>query len=97
MEEQTEFDTEITCQHSYDKRCAKSLVTIYNSAQVQWNLFARWNWNILFVFQEEECEENYVKKCFIEYSKTAVNVTSKVCRTPLVKVSIWFNSSSLEA
>ena len=39
MEEQTEFDTEITCQHSYDKRCAKSLVTIYNSAQVVEHLF----------------------------------------------------------
>ena len=36
--------------------------------------------------QEEECEENFVKKCFIEYSKTAANVTAKVCRTPLVKV-----------
>ena len=28
-----------------------------------------------------------MKKCFIEYSKTAVNVTSRVCRTPLVKVN----------
>ena len=35
--------------------------------------------------QEEECEENYVKKCFIEYSKHAVNVTVNICRTPLVK------------
>ena len=69
MEERTEFDQEITCQHSYDKRCAKSLVTVYNSQQ------------------EEECEENYVKNCFIEYSKYATNVTNKVCRTPLVKVS----------
>ena len=69
MEERTEYDQEITCQHSYDKRCAKSLVTVYNSQQ------------------EEECEENYVKNCFIEYSKFAANVTNKVCRTPLVKVS----------
>jgi len=67
MEEITEYDTEVTCQHSYNRRCAKSLITVYNSAQ------------------EEECEENYVKNCFIEYSKTAVNVTAKVCRTPLVK------------
>ena len=22
------------------------------------------------LFQEEECEENYVKKCFIQYGKT---------------------------
>ena len=37
------------------------------------------------IFQEEECEENYVKKCFIEYNKVAQNVTVNVCRTPLVK------------
>ena len=37
------------------------------------------------LFQEEECQENYVKKCFIEYAKTAQNVTVSVCRTPLVK------------
>merc|ERR1712012_332558 len=67
MEEVTEWDTEYTCQHSYNRRCAKSLTTTYNAAQ------------------EEECEENYVKKCFIEYQKTAQNVTVTVCRTPLVK------------
>ena len=37
------------------------------------------------LFQEEECQDNYVKKCFIEYAKTAENVTVSVCRTPLVK------------
>ena len=37
------------------------------------------------LFQEEECEENYVKKCFIQYGKTAQNVTVNICRTPLVK------------
>merc|ERR1719187_751147 len=67
MEEVTEWDTEYTCQHSYNRRCAKSLTTTYNAAQ------------------EEECEENYVKKCFIEYNKFAQNVTVNVCRTPLVK------------
>jgi hypothetical protein len=35
--------------------------------------------------QEEECQENFVKKCFIQYGKTAQNVTVTVCRTPLVK------------
>ena len=35
--------------------------------------------------QEEECPENYVKKCFIQYSKTAQNVTVNNCRTPLVQ------------
>ena len=39
----------------------------------------------LLLFQEEECEENYVKKCFIQYGKTAQNVTVNICRTPLVK------------
>ena len=35
--------------------------------------------------QEEDCNENFVKNCFIEYSKTAQNITVTVCRTPLVK------------
>ena len=35
--------------------------------------------------QEEECEENFRKTCFIEYEKTARNETVNVCREPLVK------------
>ena len=35
--------------------------------------------------QEEDCQENYIKNCFIEYGQTAQNVTVTVCRTPLVK------------
>merc|ERR1712106_36197 len=35
--------------------------------------------------QEEECEENYRKSCFIEYEQIAFNETVAVCRTPLVK------------
>merc|ERR1712241_581066 len=35
--------------------------------------------------QEEECEENYRKNCFIDYDKIAFNQTVNVCRTPLVK------------
>merc|ERR1712059_225219 len=35
--------------------------------------------------QEEECEENFRKNCFIEYEKIAFNETAEVCRTPLVK------------
>jgi len=35
--------------------------------------------------QEEECEENFRKSCFIEYEKIAFNETVRVCRTPLVK------------
>jgi hypothetical protein len=36
--------------------------------------------------QEEECEDNYKKDCFIEYKKVAQNVTVEFCHTPLVKV-----------
>jgi len=35
--------------------------------------------------QEEECEENFRKNCFIDYDKIAFNETVQVCRTPLVK------------
>jgi len=35
--------------------------------------------------QEEECEENFRKNCFINYEKIAFNETVSVCRTPLVK------------
>jgi len=35
--------------------------------------------------QEEECEENFRKNCFINYDKIAFNETVQVCRTPLVK------------
>ena len=35
--------------------------------------------------QEEECEENFRKSCFINYEKIAFNETVQVCRTPLVK------------
>merc|ERR1712200_44808 len=35
--------------------------------------------------QEEECEENFRKSCFIEYEKIAFNETTNICRTHLVK------------
>merc|ERR1711962_212776 len=35
--------------------------------------------------QEEECEENFRKSCFIAYEQIAFNETATVCRTPLVK------------
>merc|ERR1712025_9948 len=35
--------------------------------------------------QEEECEENFRKSCFIEYEQIAFNETVEICRTPLVK------------
>merc|ERR1719268_729464 len=35
--------------------------------------------------QEEECEENFRKNCFIEYEQIAFNETANICRTPLFK------------
>ena len=34
MEEVTEYDTVIKCDHSYNRRCAKSLKTTYEAQQV---------------------------------------------------------------
>jgi len=67
MEEKIEWEVVVSCEHSYDRRCAKTLKTNYKP------------------FQEEICQENYVKSCFIEYQQTAQNVTVAVCRVPLVK------------
>ena len=36
-------------------------------------------------FQEEECNDNYVKNCFLTYETKAMKETVKICRTPLVK------------
>ena len=35
--------------------------------------------------QEEECEENFRKTCFITMVDTAMNVTTNVCKKPMVK------------
>ena len=35
--------------------------------------------------QEEDCEENFRKSCFIEYEQIAFNETVQICRQPLVK------------
>merc|ERR1712080_58454 len=35
--------------------------------------------------QEEDCDENFRKNCFIEYEQIAFNETANICRTPLVK------------
>ena len=34
MEERTEWDVVVKCDHSYDRRCAKTLKTRYEAAQV---------------------------------------------------------------
>ena len=36
-------------------------------------------------WQEEECEENFRKTCFITMVDTAMNVTTNVCKKPMVK------------
>jgi len=65
--EETEYDTVVTCEHSYDKRCHTSYTTGYDAVQ------------------EEECEENFKKTCFIEMVVVAFNETQEVCRRPMVK------------
>ena len=35
--------------------------------------------------QEEQCQENFSKTCFIQYSQTASQATVQVCVEPLVK------------
>merc|ERR1711970_356302 len=34
--------------------------------------------------QEEECEENFIKNCFIEYKKTASEEAVTFCHTPII-------------
>merc|ERR1712226_1377649 len=34
--------------------------------------------------QEEECEENFIKSCFIEYKKVASDEQIQFCNTPLI-------------
>merc|ERR1712198_568330 len=46
--------------------------------------------------QEEECEENFRKNCFINYEKIAFNETVQVCRTPLVKDCMCRDLRSVE-
>jgi len=65
--EETEYDTVVTCDHSYDKRCHTSYTTGYDAVQ------------------EEECEENFKKTCFIEMMVIAFNETQTVCRRGMVK------------
>merc|ERR1712025_32852 len=60
MQEETEYDDVVQCDHSYDKRCHTTYVTNYESQQ------------------EEECEENFQKNCFIEYEQIAFNETVEI-------------------
>ena len=60
MVEETVYDEELTCDHSYDQRCHTSYVTTYRSQQ------------------EEECEENFRKVCYINFEPRAFNETVEV-------------------
>ena len=35
--------------------------------------------------QEEQCEDNYRKRCFIEFKQSASDETVQFCHTPLVR------------
>merc|ERR1712168_1423700 len=63
MVEETEYDDEITCKHSYSQKCH---TTDFEPQQ------------------EEECEENFVKNCFIDYRKVASTEQVEFCHTPLI-------------
>merc|ERR1712183_43815 len=65
--EEIEYDEEVQCDHSYDRRCHTTYVTNYVPQQ------------------EEECEENFRKNCFIDYEKVAFNETVHICRKTPVK------------
>jgi len=66
MVEETEYDTEIECKHSYDQKCHTTYTTDFEPQQ------------------EEVCEENFIKECFIEYKKQASEEKVEFCHTPLV-------------
>merc|ERR1712029_549211 len=66
MVQETEYDDEITCNHSYSQKCHTTYSTDFKPQQ------------------EEECEENFIKKCFIDYKKMASEEEVEFCRTPLV-------------
>ncbi|TRY69510.1 hypothetical protein TCAL_09406 [Tigriopus californicus] len=66
MVEETEYDEEIECHHSYSERCHTTYTTDFEPQQ------------------EEECEENFKKSCFIEYRKVAFEEPIRFCHTPLI-------------
>jgi len=67
MVEETEYDDEIHCKHSYSQKCHTTYTTDFEPQQ------------------EEECNENFKKRCFIEYKKRALEEKVKFCYTPLVR------------
>ena len=82
MVEETVWEDHETCDHSYDKRCHKSYTTTYNAVQATTTALSQFS-NV--TLQEEECDEVFRKICYIEMVDIANNVTTEVCRKPLVK------------
>merc|ERR1712038_1463681 len=66
MVEETEYDDQVECKHSYSEKCHTSYTTDFEPQQ------------------EEECEENFKKSCFIEYKKVASQEPVQFCHTPLI-------------
>jgi len=66
MVEETEYDDEIVCKHSYSQKCHTTYTTDFEPQQ------------------EEECEENFIKNCFIEYRKIASEEKTEFCHTPFI-------------
>ena len=86
MVEETVWENHEQCEHSYDKRCHKSYTTAYTSVQVRKLGCSRRSKNLLSIsLQEEECDEVFRKICYIEMVDFAQNVSTEVCRRPLVK------------
>ena len=83
MEVKIEYEEVVECEHSYDKRCFTSLSTVFRPEQVSYPCLG--NTEQGNMFQEEQCNDNYVKDCFIKYEKAAVNTTALVCKKPLVR------------
>ena len=82
MVEETEYDDVVQCDHSYDRRYKPNLnlnhVAVRLSKKTITDSCTRCHQTFVTQYesqQEEECEENFRKNCFIEYEKIAFNET----------------------
>lgn len=82
MVEETEYDDVVQCDHSYDRRYKPNLnlnhVAVTLSKKTITDSCTRCHQTFVTQYesqQEEECEENFRKNCFIEYEKIAFNET----------------------
>ena len=83
MVEETEYDDVVQCDHSYDRRYKQikpkpNHVAVRYVQRTIFNSSPRCHQTFVTQYesqQEEECEENFRKSCFIEYEKIAFNET----------------------